>query len=77
MSHRRVEQLIGRLLTDEELRDEFVLAPEATLTLLVEEGWDLSHFEIDALLSVDVKVWQDAAAKIDARLQRCSFKREK
>ena len=77
MSHRRVEQLIGRLLTDEEFRDEFVLAPKDALTALVDQGWDFSEFELDALLSVDVTVWLETAAKIDPRLQRCCMKVQK
>jgi hypothetical protein len=74
MSHRTVERVIGRLLTDEELRLDFMRAPGRTVADLCEQGWELSRFEIDALLATDVTLWSDAAARIDSRLQRCSLK---
>jgi len=75
MSHRTIERVIGRLLTDEEWRREFTDAPRQTLVTLAEQGWELSRLEVDALLRTDVRVWSDAAAKVDSRLQRCSLKR--
>jgi hypothetical protein len=74
MSQRTIERVIGRLLTDEELRYEFVRSPRRTLAELNEQGWDLSRFEVDALLSIDTGLWSEAAARIDSRLQRCSLK---
>jgi hypothetical protein len=62
MSHRTIERVIGRLLTDEELRLEFTRAPTRTLAVLAEQGWELTRLEIDT------------AARIDSRLQRCSLK---
>jgi hypothetical protein len=74
MAHRTVERLIGRLVTDEELRHEFVRSPKRTLAALGEQGWELTPLEIDALLAIEVRLWSDVAARIDPRLQRCSLK---
>ena len=74
MSQRTIERVIGRLLTDEELRHEFIQSPRRTLAELHEQGWELSRLEIDALLATDVGLWSEVAARIDPRLQRCSLK---
>jgi hypothetical protein len=74
MSHRTIERVIGRLLTDEDWRREFSYAPRQTLVALAEQGWELSRLEVDALIRTDVRVWSDAAARIDSQLQRCSLK---
>jgi hypothetical protein len=74
MSHRTIERVIGRLLTDEELRLQFTRSPRGTLAELREQGWELSRLEVDALLTMEVRLWSDVAARIDPRLQRCSLK---
>jgi hypothetical protein len=74
MSHRTVERVIGRLLTDEELRLKFTRAPKQTLAELAEQGWELSRIEVDALLTTEVGLWSEGAARIDPRLQCCSLK---
>jgi hypothetical protein len=74
MSHRTIERLIGRLLTDEELRHEFVQFPRRTLAELSEQGWELSRLEADALLAIEIGLWSEVAGRIDPRLQRCSLK---
>lgn len=74
MSQRTIERVIGRLLTDEELRHEFTRSPRRTLAELNEQGWDLSRIEVDALLGTEIGLWSEAAARIDSRLQRCSLK---
>ena len=74
MSHRTIERVIGRLLTDEELRYEFVRSPRRTLVQLNEQGWDLSRLEVDGLLAIEIGLWSEVAARIDPRLQRCSLK---
>jgi hypothetical protein len=74
MAHRTIERIIGRLLTDEELRLKFTRSPKRTLAELSDQGWELSHLEVDALLTTEVRLWSDAAARIDPRLQRCSLK---
>jgi len=74
MSQRTIERVIGRLLTDEELRHEFTRSPRRTLAELSEQGWDLTGIEVDALLAIEIGLWSEAAARIDSRLQRCSLK---
>ena len=74
MSQRTIEKLIGRLVTDEDLRLEFTRAPKETLANLAELGWELTAVEIDALLRTDLRLWSDAAARVDPRLQCCSLK---
>ena len=74
MSHRTIERIIGRLVTDEELRLNFTRSPKGTLAELGEQGWELTRIEVDALLTMEVRLWSDVAARIDPRLQRCSLK---
>lgn len=74
MSQRNVQLVIGRLLTDDDLRQQFLRAPVATLEELSEQGWDLTPSEIDALVDTDVQLWSRVAAKLPSRLQRCSLR---
>jgi hypothetical protein len=74
MSQRTIERFIGRLLTDEELRHEFIRSPSRTLAELSEQGWELSRLEVDAVLATEIGLWSEVAARIDPRLQRCSLK---
>lgn len=74
MSHRTVERIIGRLLTDEDLRLAFARAPKRTLARLSEQGWELTRIEVEALTRTDARLWIDAASRIDPELQRCSLK---
>jgi hypothetical protein len=76
MSQRHVELLIGRLLTDDELREEFTRAPFETLAGYCQQGWDLSRGEIDALLQTDRRFWSVAAARLPSRLRRSSLRGE-
>lgn len=70
MAQRVIEMLIGRLITDERFRAEFLGAPEATLLGLAGQGFELSRTEIAALLSTDPAVWTRAAEALDPRLQK-------
>jgi hypothetical protein len=74
MSQKTVQLVIGRLLTDEDLRARFVERPLETLTELREQGFELSDDEIDALSRSDAKVWPSMARRIHPRLQRCSLR---
>jgi hypothetical protein len=76
VAHRLIELLIGRLITDEQFRDEFLRDPEATLRALCERGFELNHTEIAALMNTDPELWVRAANAIDPRLQKISFKNE-
>ena len=74
MSQRTIERIIGRLLTDEDLRREFIRSPRRTLVRLNEQGWELTRLEVDALLAIENSLWSEVAARIDPRLQCCSLK---
>jgi hypothetical protein len=74
VSHRNVEILIGRLLTDEDLRRRFIREPAATLDDFCQQGWELSQCEIGALLSRDASMWDELARRIPSKLQRCSLR---
>ena len=74
MSQRTVERVVGRLITDEEFRVQFIRRPQQTLAALVEQGWELTAIEVDALVQTDIKLWSDSARRINPRLQRSSLK---
>lgn len=76
MAQRIIEILIGRLITDEAFRAEFLGDPEKTLIDLREGGLSLSSTEIAALMSTDRDLWARAADQIDPRLQKASFKNQ-
>ena len=67
MAQRTIELLIGRLITDEEFRSEFLKDPEKTLAELSEHGLDLSRTEVAALVSTDPTLWARPADAIDPR----------
>ena len=76
MAQRVVEVLIGRLITDEQFREEFLGNPEGTLAGLCERGLELSRTEVAALLNTDPALWVRTADAIDPRLQKVSFQKE-
>jgi hypothetical protein len=76
MAQRNVEILIGRLLTDEDLRRRFIREPRGTLDEFQQQGWKLTPCEVDALLSPDASIWSDMARRIPSRLQKCSLRSE-
>ncbi len=76
MAQRTIETLIGRLITDEDFRAEFLQDPERVLTGLSERGAALSRMEIAAVLNTDPTVWARMADAIDPRLQKASLKQE-
>ena len=75
MAQKSVQLIIGRLLTDEELRERFLVASIETLTSFREIGLDLTDVEIEALACTDRELWRSGAAWIDSRLQRCALGR--
>ena len=76
MAQRIIEMLIGRLITDEQFRREFLADPETTLLALCDRGLELSRTEIAALLNTDATLWARIADGIDPRLQKASLKNE-
>jgi hypothetical protein len=73
LAQRHVESLIGRLVTDEQLRAAFLANPDAALRDLCDRGVDLSPTEIAALLATKPEMWQQAADLLDPRLQKASL----
>ena len=75
MGQRSVEILIGRLVTDEELRERFVVAPLETLRFEQQQGLELTAAELDALLASPLSLRTRLAALLDERLQKASLKK--
>ena len=74
MSHKTVQSIVGRLVTDEEYRLRFLADPLGTLSELRDQGVELTRGEIEALARTDRALWVDAAERIDPHLQRSSFR---
>ena len=74
MSQRNVELLIGRLLTDDDLRGQFVRDPRQVIDAFMRQGWELTEGETEALASTDTKTWTELAARIPSRLRRCNLR---
>jgi hypothetical protein len=68
--------LIGRLITDEQFRDDFLGNPERTLQALRDHGLELNRTEMAALVNTDPTLWARTADDIDPRLQKASFRSE-
>jgi len=71
MSHKSVQLVIGRILTDEGFRSDFLERPVATLTSLRERGCELTIGEVNAIVMTDRRLWQYGERWIDERLLRC------
>ena len=76
MSQRNVEILVGRLVTDEDLRRRFVENPRETIRVMQERGLELSAAEVEALAASHIGLWECLAAALDPRLQKASLKRD-
>lgn len=74
MAHKTVQFIIGRILTDEELREKFLVAPVETLATFRDMGFELTTAEIDALVLTDSRLWRAGPQWLDSRLQRCCLK---
>src|SRR2546425_4646350 len=75
MTQQSVEILIGKLLTDEELREAFEQNPHAVLVWLLRQGLPLSRLEMEALTSIKPSDLSGLADIIDRRLQKASLRR--
>jgi hypothetical protein len=71
MGQKTVQLIIGRILTDEELRARFVAQPDSTLAWLRDKGYDLTDSEMDAIARTDRRLWGAGSKWLDMRLQRC------
>ena len=70
MAQRSIEVLIGRLLTDEALREEFLRNASRALQTFCETGHELTTVEISAFLATPSDIWSKVAKEIDPRLQK-------
>ena len=70
MSQKSVEILLGKLVTDEELRHRFRADPVGALR---QTGLELTSVETDALRSIDPKALDRLARSLDSRLQKAAL----
>src|SRR2546426_11092470 len=75
MTQQSVEILIGKLLTDEELREAFEQNAHGVLVWLLRQGLQLSRLEMEALTSINASDLSGLADIIDRRLQKASLRR--
>lgn len=71
--HRNVETLIGRLVTDPELRRRFAKDPEAFLGELRDQGFELTDVEREALASTDPDAIRSFAEALDRRIRKAAL----
>jgi putative modified peptide len=70
MSQKSVEILLGKLVTDEELRHLFQADPAGALR---QTGLELTGVEVEALRSVAPWALDNLARSLDPRLQKASL----
>ena len=70
MAQRSVEILIGRLVTDEALREAYLNNASHALKMFCEAGHELTSLEISALLTTPCYLWREVAKMIDPRLRK-------
>lgn len=76
MSQAHVEQVLGRLATDESWRARYRRAPEQTLDALTDGATlDVTPTERRALLTLSADALEAFAAALDPRLQRLGASR--
>jgi hypothetical protein len=73
MSHRGVEVVLGRLVTDEVLRERFAAGAGRALEELMHQGVELSPVERAALTVLDARALERFAAALDPRLQKAAL----
>ena len=75
MSQRNVEQVIGKLATDEGFRRRFEVNREVALTEVMANGLQLTPVERRALLDLNVGACERFAGCLDPRIQKISLRR--
>ena len=73
MSQRSVEILLGKLVTDEEIRERFREDPEAVFAAARSQGLELSAVEAEALRGLEAGALDGLAGALDPRLQKASL----
>ncbi len=73
MSQRNVENVIGRLATDETLRRRFAAAPGATIRGLMAQGVELNDCELRALVAIDVRQLESFAGTLHPGIQKAEL----
>jgi len=68
MSHQMVGVVIHSLLTDEELRDRFVVDPMEAIAALGLRGFELTPDEIEVFLRTDVRTWSWGSERFGHRV---------
>lgn len=70
MSQRNVENLIGRLVTDEAFRRRFTGDPGGALQEITACGVELTNLELRALVTIDTRLAEMLAEALDPRIQK-------
>ena len=73
MSHRGVEIVLGRLVTDEIFRRLFAQDPGATLLAMLRSGLELNSVELAALSTIDPAAIRRFARALDPRLLKAAL----
>jgi hypothetical protein len=76
MTHRNVETLIGRLITDSQFRRRFLENPRQVLAEFRANGFELTTVENDALAGMDTVAMKSFAEAVDRRIQRVELPRD-
>jgi hypothetical protein len=70
VAKRSIEVVIGRLATDQALRFEFRRRPASVLLRLADEGLNLTYYEVDALLALDMAALEQFVSTLDPSLEK-------
>ena len=74
MTQRNVELLVGRLVTDEDFRRDFLRDANAALERFRAQGFELTDAEVKALVETDNSLWPDLVERLDPRLHKASLR---
>jgi len=75
MTQRNVEQVIGRIVTDEGFRRRFEEKPFEALFEIVASGVELTTLELSALAAMDPALVARFADALDPRIQKAGLSR--